>query len=189
MLRAAQDLGDAPQEAPRTEGALDAPAADPSVEREGTLDTESAFQDVLREVTRGQTRALMIEYLASRLVDDFAAHGSGKPKMLLRLPNTGAFPADLDDVFQLNNDLLGMAGKARARVRQLLRSRVAVPTAPPIAGSFSSPLDPAEGVVDNSRPRPQRRHEPDDDWSGIGGDASVRADQPAAAGGIKTGGG
>jgi hypothetical protein len=150
-------------------------------EDEGEEEEESLdIRRLLREVTRSQTRALVFDHLATKLVADFAAHGEQQPRMLLQLPDRGSFPADLDDILELQNDLMLLADQARARGRQLLRANAALPPEPTgRRPAISLPPEAGEEVIDSAIPRARRRLVPEGDWSILGGESAGRSRSPS----------
>jgi hypothetical protein len=150
---------------------------EPAHEEDETDESEESLdiRRLLRQVTRSQTRALILDHYASKLIADFAAHGEERPRMLLQLPDRGSFPADIDDVLELQNDLILLADQSRARSRQLLRARASIPAEP--AGrrpAASLPSEPGEQVVDASIRGPKKKSEPGDDWRVLDRDVTPR---------------
>jgi endonuclease III len=157
-----ENVNEAPEELAPSHGEPVEPSA-PGSATEAPLES-AAVQHVLRAVTRAQVKALMIEHLAKKLLENFASREGQRPKMLLRLPNGGPFAADLDDVLALNAELVALADRARARVQQLLRAPVSIPaSAPLVPPSVSLPVDPAQEVIDAATAR-AKGHGPDGDW-------------------------
>lgn len=110
------------------------------VEDRGVQDLRS-FSVVARAVLRAQTRALVYEHLAAVAAAHFRGTDAKPPKLLLRVHGGGPYPAEIDDVNEIELELLAAAGTARRQIGRLLR-----------AGVLADPAD-----VDRESPRGQPR--------------------------------
>lgn len=102
------------------------PAPDsPSVTAETTEGAETRSMSVVfRAIVRHQTRALMFERLAALAGDLFRDHEGRPPALLLKLPGGGPFPAELEDVCDLECELSRMASNERIKIAKLMSSDV-----------------------------------------------------------------
>ncbi len=143
--------------------------ADPVAPEDVEELNEQPLEAVMGEVRRLQARALILEHAAQTLLTNFAADGDKSPRLLLQVPGGGAFAADVDDLFELQQELLALAGRERTRVRQLLCSVVAVPTRA-AAWAPVVPSDPRESVVLPTKPRSRPKNDEWDEFSKASGD-------------------
>jgi hypothetical protein len=139
--------------------------------RPSTEDTEAAevasttaptgevrrMEDVIGALLRTQTRAVVFTHLGEYVLTHFGVGDAGPPKLLLRLPGGGPFPADPEYLIDLSNELRHLASSERAKAARILASYatpaakdvdpVAVPSGPDF------PARPGEGIEDVSSAR------------------------------------
>ena len=87
------------------------------------LETRS-MSVVFRAIVRHQTRALVFERLAALAGDLFRDHEGRPPALLLKLPGGGPFPAELEDVCDLECELSRMASHERIKIAKLMSADV-----------------------------------------------------------------
>ena len=87
------------------------------------LETRS-MSVVFRAIVRHQTRALMFERLAAVAGDLFRGNTGLPPALLLKLPGGGPFPAELEDVCELECELSRMASNERIKIAKLMSADV-----------------------------------------------------------------
>jgi hypothetical protein len=111
---------------------------------------ERALYVVRRALARAQVRAMMFEHASRIVAVDFGGTEVSPPKLLFRLPGAGSFPAEREDVHELEVELLGLAAKERSKVSRILSACVMVdPTDIDINRDLGGPLPrpPADEVL------------------------------------------
>lgn len=94
-----------------------------------TTDTTEALETrsmsvVFRGIVRAQTRALVFERLAVVAGDLFRGNECRPPALLMKLPGGGAFPAELEDIIEIESELARMASSERIKIARLMASAV-----------------------------------------------------------------
>jgi hypothetical protein len=92
----------------------------------GSKPEERTYCAVARAILRGQTRALILEHAARVAGEDFRGSEVAPPRMLLTVPGGGPFPAELNDVCELEIDLMQMAAVERQKIARLMDCPVTV---------------------------------------------------------------
>jgi len=85
------------------------------------------MEDVIGALMRTQTRALVLTHLSQQVISQFGAGDVGRPKLLLRLPGGGPFPADTAHIIDIASELEQMASAERAKLARLLAAYVSAP--------------------------------------------------------------
>jgi len=129
------------------------------------------MEDIVSAVLRTQTRALVFTHLGQQVMSQFGVGDAGPPKLLLRLPGGGPFPADAAHVIDIATELERMASAERSKLARLLASYVSAstedidpegmplgPSIPPRAGEevvemAACKLPPAHGASMNGAKR------------------------------------
>jgi hypothetical protein len=87
---------------------------------------ERSYEVVARAVQRAQTRALIFEHLAQVAGEDFRGSDVSPARMLLTVPGGGPFPARLEDVRGVEQDLRELGDIERQKIARLMDGTVRV---------------------------------------------------------------
>lgn len=85
------------------------------------------MEDVVGALMRSQTRALVFTHLSHQVISQFGVGDAGPPRLLLRLPGGGPFPADTGHIVDIALELDRMASDERVKLGRLLASYVSAP--------------------------------------------------------------
>jgi hypothetical protein len=120
------------------------------------------MEDVVGALLRTQTRALVFTHLSEHVMTQFGVGDAVVPKLLVRVPGGGPFPADPEHIIVIANELRRMASNERSKLARLLASYATAAAAdvdPAVDPSGPEiPARPGEGIVEASASRAGKSH-------------------------------